>query len=219
MEIYLKPTPTLDFDHEAVREAVGGAAARSGNDVEKAKALFYFVRDHIRYNVHVPRFQPEDFKASATLARGEGFCIQKAVLLAAMSRAAGIPSRLGFAVIQNHLLPEKISRILKNNEIPDHGYAELYLREKWVKATPAFDLQTCLDNGFVPVEFDGENDARFSRLNRDGDPHIEYVAYRGTYPDLPFDEIAAWLAAGVTPDAFKMFKTGVPPFAKNEERI
>jgi transglutaminase-like putative cysteine protease len=216
MEDYLKPTSTLDFDHKAVREAAARATAQSESDMEKAKALFYFVRDRIRYNVHVPRFRPEDFQASATLARGEGFCIQKAVLLSAMARAAGVPSRLGFAVIRNHLLPDKISHILKNNEIPDHGYAELYLREQWVKATPAFDLQTCLDNGFLPVEFDGASDARFHPRNRDGAPHIEYVAYLGTYSDLPFDDIAAWVAAGVTPEALKMFRAGELPFAGQE---
>ncbi|MBW2284154.1 MAG: transglutaminase domain-containing protein, partial [Deltaproteobacteria bacterium] len=197
MQDYLEPTPILDFDHQAVGEAAIQATARSGNDIEKAKSLFYFVRDRIRYTVHVPRFQPEDFKASATLARGEGFCIQKAVLLAALSRAVGIPSRLGFAVIRNHLLPEKIAEILKNNEIPDHGYADLYLADRWVKATPAFDLETCHENRFIPVEFDGASDARFNRRNLDGNLHIEYITYRGTYADLPFDDITAWVTAAV----------------------
>jgi transglutaminase-like putative cysteine protease len=212
----LEPTPIIDSDHEAVKAAAGKATAQSRDDIEKAKALFYFVRDRIRYNVYVPRFRPEHFRASVTLARGEGFCIQKAVLLAALSRAAGIPARLGFAVIRNHLLPEKIAGILKNNEIPDHGYAELYLGDRWVKATPAFDLETCLENRFRPVEFDGASDAKFHRHNQDGLPHIEYVTYRGTYPDLPFQEIATWVAAAVTPEALKMFREGVLPFHKDD---
>lgn len=214
MRKYLEPTPIIDADHEAVRKTALEVTAGKQDAVEKAKALFYFVRDRIRYNVHVPRFAPGDFRAGVTLARGEGFCIQKAVLLAALSRAAGIPARLGFAVIRNHLLPEKIASIVKNNEIPDHGYAELYLGGRWVKATPAFDIRTCEDNGFCPVEFDGAADAKFHPTNREGVPHIEYVTYRGTYADLPFEEIAAWVAAGVSPEALKMFRAGVLPFSQ-----
>jgi len=211
---YLEPTPIIDANHEAVREKAHEVTAEKQGDTEKAKALFYFVRDRIRYNVHVPRFVPEDFRAGATLARGEGFCIQKAVLLAALSRAAGVPARLGFAVIRNHLLPEKIASILRNNEIPDHGYAELHLGGRWVKATPAFDARTCEENRFRPVEFDGVSDAKFHPRNLDGAPHIEYVTYRGTYADLPFEYIAAWVAAGVSPEALKIIREGVLPFSE-----
>ncbi len=42
----------------------------------------------------------EDFKASRVLEWGKGYCVQKAVLLEALARAAGIPSRLAFEKIR-----------------------------------------------------------------------------------------------------------------------
>ncbi len=39
-------------------------------------------------------------KASAVLARGEGYCVAKAVLLAACLRSQKIPARLGFADVK-----------------------------------------------------------------------------------------------------------------------
>ena len=140
----------------------------------------------------MPRFLPEHFRASNTLAGREGFCIQKAVLLAALSRAAQIPARLRFAVIRNHLLPQKLAGLITGNELPDHGFAELYLGGRWVKANPAFDIGTCRDF-IVPVEFDGQKDALFHPRTRDGRPHIEYVLFRGSYDDVPFEEVAGWL--------------------------
>jgi len=157
--------------------------------MEKAKALFYFVRDGISYNLYVPKHMPEHFRASNTLARGKGYCVQKAVLLVALARAAGIPARLGCAKIRNHLVPPRVLKILKSNIFPWHGYVELHLGGKWVKATPAFDLKMCQENRLIPVEFDGRNDARFHSHNLDGKPHIEYLLDRGLFDDVPLDEI------------------------------
>jgi transglutaminase-like putative cysteine protease len=205
MDPYLSPTAIIDSDHPEVRRKVEEATKDSPDEREMARRLFYVVRDGIRYNPFVARYAPEHFRASATLARGEGFCIQKAVLLAAMSRAAGIPARLGFAVIRNHQIPERLSALLRSNELPDHGYTELSIGGKWVKATPAFDLETCKGRGIVPVEFDGEQDARFHPCTVDGRPHIEYVEYHhGHYADLPLDEITVWLRPALTPEAAKL---------------
>jgi transglutaminase-like putative cysteine protease len=201
---YLEPTDVIDADHDAIRKASQEVTAGKKSVRQKSVELFYFVRDQIAYNPYLPRFLPEQFQASATLARGEGFCITKAVLLAALSRAARIPARLGFAVLRNHLIPPKLASMLKTNMIPDHGYAELYLEGGWVKATPAFDLTTCLEHCIRPVEFDGVKDAVFHRLNQDGDLHIEYVRERGKYSDLPLPEITAWVAEALRPEAQKM---------------
>ena len=205
MRDYLYPTLTLDAFHESILETAHQVAEVGQSETENAVKLFYFVRDTIAYNLYVPRFAPEDFMASNTLARGSGFCIQKAVLLAALGRALSIPTRLGFAVIRNHRLPEKLIRAIGSNEIPDHGYTELYLDGQWVKATPAFDLNTCRERGFRPVEFDGASDAVFHSTTQDGDPHIEYVKDLGRYADLPFDEIMGWVAHLASPELLEIF--------------
>ncbi len=189
MQKYLEPTPTFDSDSMSIKDKARELIHGLEDDVEKAKALFYFVRDGIDYNLYVPKHMPEHFKASNTLARGKGYCVQKAVLLIALARASGIPVRLCCAKIRNHLVPAKVIEILKSDVFPWHGYAELYLDGKWVKATPAFDLQMCQDNGLIPVEFDGRNDAKFPSHNTEGKPHVEYLLDRGPFDDVPLDEI------------------------------
>jgi transglutaminase-like putative cysteine protease len=186
---YLEPTPTFDSDSESIKEKAGELAHGLNDAVEKAKALFYFVRDGISYNLYVPKHMPEHFKATNTLVRGKGYCVQKAVLLVALARAAGIPARLCCAKIRNHLVPPSVLEILKSDVFPWHGYAELYLDGKWVKATPAFDLKMCQKNGLIPVEFDGRNDAKLPSHNVEGKPHVEYLLDRGPLDDVPLDEI------------------------------
>lgn len=115
--------------------------------------------------------------------------MQKAVLLVALARAAKIPARLCCAKIRNHLVPPSVLEILKSDVFPWHGYAELYLDGKWGKATPAFDLKMCQENGLVPVEFDGRNDAKLPPHNVEGKPHVEYLLDRGLLDDVPLDEI------------------------------
>jgi len=189
LEKYLKPTSTFDSDSESIEEKAREFTQGKKDAIEKARALFYFVRDGISYNIYVPKHMPEHFRASNTLARGKGYCVQKAVLLVALARAAGIPARLGCAKIRNYLVPPKVLEILKSDIFPWHGYAELYLDGKWVKATPAFDLKMCQEYRLIPVEFDGRNDARFHPLNLDGESHIEYLLDRGPFDDVPLAEI------------------------------
>jgi len=190
MERYLKPTFAINCDSPSIQEKSSNLTEGCGDIIKKAQSLFYFVRDEIRYNIYVSRSLPEHFKASNTLARRDGYCVQKAVLLVALARAAGIPAGLGFSRIRNNILPEKTLNWLGTNILPFHGYAEFYLNGKWVKATPAFDLKLCEKNRIIPVEFDGENDAIFHRYNQDGKLHIEYLKDLGRqYEDLPLDKL------------------------------
>ncbi|MBA7646586.1 hypothetical protein ES703_54351 [subsurface metagenome] len=189
VEKYLKPTAAIDCEHRSIKEKAQDLTKEPEKITEKAKSLFYFVRDEIKYNPYVPKHLAEHFRASNTLSRGEGYCVQKAVLLAALARAAGIPARLGFAQIKNNLLPEKMARKLGTNILPYHGYAELYIDGSWVKATPAFDLKMCRENRIIPVDFDGKNNAVLHSHNQDGKLHIEYLLDRGHYDDVPLDDI------------------------------
>ncbi len=189
MEKYLRPTPTIDCDNEAIKEKAQSLTKGQKEVTDKAKSLFYFVRDKIKYNFWAMSDLLEDYRASRTLERGEGFCVQKAVLLAALARAVGIPARLRHAAIRNHTVPNKVRELMRGNLFAFHGYDELYIEGKWVKATPAFDAEMCQKNRITPVEFDGKNDATFHSHNQDGKLHIEYVKDHGHYDDLPFDKM------------------------------
>lgn len=198
MSKYLKPTWEIDCTRKIVRET-SQKLVKGQNDVsEQAKQLFYFVRDKIQYNMYVPFYfvvqgQEEAVPASILLEWREAQCAQKAVLLAALARAVGIPARLRFADIRNHLLPQKALNVLGTDLLTYHGYNELYINEQWIKVTPAFDLTMCRRNRISPVEFDGRHHATFHSHNQDGKLHIEYILDHGCYDHLPLQEILnAW---------------------------
>ena len=185
---YLKATSVVNSTSKAVKDTAVRLTEKGSSQKEKAKELFYFVRDEIKYSPYPPR-SIEGYRASETLQRREGYCVQKAVVLTALARAVGIPSRLGFADIRNHLAPKELVEMMGTSLFVYHGYSELWLKDKWVKATPAFNIGMCNKFDLRPVEFDGDTDAIFHKRNEKGELHIEYVKHHGTYADLPFKEI------------------------------
>jgi len=190
MKKYLKCTEIIDCDTKSIKEKAAALTRGLKTDREKAIALFYFVRDTIKYNPYDSADRYEYSIASATLKRGYGLCFQKAAVLVAMCRAVGIPARFGFADIRNHLLSARfLDMMCGSNILVYHGFAELYIDGKWVIATPAYDLGLCQENGFIPAEFDGEHDAKLNACNIEGKPHVEYIKYHGSYDDLPWEEI------------------------------
>jgi transglutaminase-like putative cysteine protease len=186
---YLNPTFFIDCDAVSVRERSQELAGSERREREKATKIFFFVRDKIKYSLYVPRSSREDFRASQILSRGEGYCVQKAVLLVALTRAADIPARLRFSEIRNHLTPPELLEKRGTNVFAYHGLAELYIEGSWIKATPTYDLDYCKKTGTIPVYFDGTKDALLPPRAVDGRPHIEYLKDRGFFKDLPFDEL------------------------------
>ena len=187
-EIYLQPGVYIDSDHPAVasfaRERVRGAT-----EVERAVSLYYAVRDGIRYNPFLDFTLDSAYRASSCLAAGEGFCVGKAALLAACARAEGIPARVGFADVKNHLSTPRLLEYIGTDLFVYHGYTELFIESKWVKATPAFNLALCSKFRVKPLEFDGRNDSIFHPYDQDARRHMEYVRDRGSFADVPAAEI------------------------------
>ena len=156
--------------------------------------LFYLVRDGIRYDPYSITTDPGDYRASTVLAQPAAYCIPKAVALTALARAAGIPARLGFADVRNHLASGKLLARLGTDLFVYHGFTEFWLGGRWVKATPAFNIELCERFGVQPLEFDGRTDALFHEFSAEGRRHMEYVAQRGSFADLPLAEIMAAFA-------------------------
>jgi transglutaminase-like putative cysteine protease len=187
---YLQPTEFLDYNKKKVSQKAFEIIQNYKSDQEKAIDLFYWVRDEIKYNMSAFYMIKGNFKASVTLRRGYGFCVSKAVLLSAFSRAIGIPARVHLADIRNNMVPQEIIDYLGTNIFLYHGYSELYLNNKWVKATPVFDKYTAQRAGFLPlVEFDGIHDGILSKYTTKGKLFIEYVKDRGVHVDLPYNEM------------------------------
>jgi transglutaminase-like putative cysteine protease len=180
----------VEADHPAVVAFAEEATAGAASERDKAVALYYAVRDGIRYDPYSMSEDPETYRSSAVLKSGSAYCIPKAVLLCGAARAAGIPARLGFADVRNHLSTPKLQERMGGSDLFIwHGYTEVLLDARWVKVTPAFNIELCDRFGVLPLDFDGEHDALFHPFTADGRAHMEYVRYRGTYDELPFEEI------------------------------
>jgi transglutaminase-like putative cysteine protease len=193
MDTFLQPTEVIDCDHPQIMQLASQTVHGAQDVHEQAQRLFYLVRDTIPYNLYVPFFLPEHYRASATLERGSGYCVQKAVLLVALARAVGIPSRLVFADIRNYLISERVAEVMETNLFVFHGYVEWLLGDRWVRVTPSFDKEVSQEHGYPLVEFDGKNDAVFPYHDADGRKFVEYVRHHGVFSDLPLDLILqAW---------------------------
>ena len=193
---YLAPTPVIDSDHPAVRAFAEARSAGATSAKARAVQLYYAVRDEIRYDPYGPAVEVESLRASATLDAGRGWCVSKAVLLAAACRALRIPARLGFADVRNHLSTARMREHMKTDIFYWHGYTSIQWggegdEARWVKATPAFNVELCEKFGFLPLEFDGESDSLYHAFDREGRRHMEYVHERGEFADVPLDEMKA----------------------------
>jgi transglutaminase-like putative cysteine protease len=190
---YLRPTEFLDSDQPEVAELA--QSLRHDEPTQQAVVLFDWVRDHIRYDPRCAADSAEQHRASAVLAQGRGYCVQKAVLLAALGRALALPSRLGFADVRNHQMPPKLMAVMQTNLFVFHGYTEFWLNNRWLKATPTFDHVASRKAGVLPVVLDGESDAMLHPVDPQGQPYIEYLRDRGSYADLPFAKMREVFAA------------------------
>ncbi len=200
MDNCLKATFAIDADHEKIVEKAMELTGGCSTSVEKAIALFYFVRDSIKYNVYMVSVFIDDFRASRILEWGKGYCVQKAVLLTALGRAAGIPCRLAFAKIKNHKLPPKVLEWSGTDIFPRHGYNQFFLEGRWVNLAASFDKDLCVKNGLPTADFDGTRDAVLPERDLRGEPYIEYLEKYPPTDDLPFEWIAERLARIVGSD-------------------
>lgn len=185
---YLASGEYIDSVHPVVAE-FAREHAHGVSDLERAVSLYYAVRDRIRYNPFLDLAADSSYRASDCLAAGEGFCVGKASLLAAAARAAGIPTRIGFADVKNHLTTPRLQEFMGSDEFIYHGYAELLLEGRWVKATPAFNLALCEKFRVKPLEFDGRYDSILHPFDADERRHMEYLRDRGSFADVPVEKI------------------------------
>ncbi len=186
---YLEPTQMIDSGHPAVKEYAEKVSGGIKDPAGKAVSLYLAVRDGIRYDPYSPFYLPEHYRASYVIARGRTFCIPKASLLCALGRACGIPSRVGFATVRNHLATKQLIDFLGSDLFVYHGFVEFHLGGRWVKCTPAFNRELCERHNVAPLEFDGRSDSLFQPFNSENKKYMEYVEFLGIFADIPLPTI------------------------------
>ena len=89
LSAYLKSTKNCQVGNAAIKSITNSLTAGLTTDVQKAKAIFNYVRDKIAYE----EYKDTKYGAVETLNRKRGNCADQAHLLIAMLRTARIPAR------------------------------------------------------------------------------------------------------------------------------
>lgn len=186
LSTFLNPTEFLDSNHPAVLEFVEEHTRGLSGQVEKLEALYYAVRDGFRYDPYRLDFSREAMKASHLTSRNYGYCVEKSCLFAAAARVVGVPARMGFANVRNHIGTARLEAVLQTNVLVFHGFAEVYVNGKWIKSTPVFNKALCERLNVAPLEFNAEEDAIFQEYDRQGGKFMEYLHDYGRFEDIPY---------------------------------
>ena len=186
-ENYLKETAVINYSHPLIQDFLKKTIHDSDDAKTKAIKIYYAVRDGWKYSPYHVVFTKEALQASQIIQQEKGHCIDKAILMLALCRAANIACRLCLGKVANHISTARLEAMLQTNELVPHGYVALYLDGKWVKATPAFNQSLCEKLKVNPLEFDGEKDALLQEYDKQGGVFMEYIEDYGHFEDVPID--------------------------------
>lgn len=123
LSLFVRPTRFIDAHHPMIRRKAQELTAKAHSLTDTAGALYEFVRDSYT------DARCTSYVASDILRCGGNLCYQRSILLAALCRAVGIPSRL-------HLQKVTIRNYKgsggKTREITfAHGITGIFLGDHW----------------------------------------------------------------------------------------
>ncbi|MER5863251.1 transglutaminase-like domain-containing protein [Kitasatospora sp. NPDC002040] len=181
-----RPTAFLDYETDAVQDFIDHAVKdRSADRRTNAVELYYAVRDGVFYEVYGAPLSRDGLRASHTAATKSGFCLHKSALYAAAVRALGIPSRLVYGDVRNHLASPRLLEHI-GGDVFFHALTQVHLDGKWVKATPVFNKLLCRMYGMQALEFDGLSDSLHHPFG-EGGGSMEFLTDHGSFDDVPYD--------------------------------
>lgn len=164
MQDYLAATSLCDCDNPWLRKKAEEIIRGATTPKEKALRIFYFVRDNIRFSMAFSRS-----KASQILQQGYGECLTKTNAHVALLRAAGIPARMRWVMVQSKVLRGLVADFLLRSIASEasHFWAECYLGDRWISCEAFLDkplYKGMLKQGLITreqiptIDWDGEND-------------------------------------------------------------
>ncbi|MET9887859.1 transglutaminase-like domain-containing protein [Streptomyces sp. NPDC006430] len=192
----LAATDFIDHDSAEVRAFVARAVpADATTPTAQAVALYYAVRDRIRYEVYGADLSRTGLRASSVATSRSGMCLHKSVLYTAGLRSLGIPARLVLTDVRNHLASGRLKELLGGDVFHQHCLTSVQLENGWVKATPVFNKTLCRLYGMAPLDFDGTADSLHHPFDLQGRRQMEFLRFHGEFDDLPYDAVLADLRA------------------------
>ena len=191
--VYLSAAEYIDSDHPAIKGFVAKTVTPDIPAVDKVRR-FYLAAREIRYDPDLDYSDPEIYRASSVLRAGHAYCVGKASLFAALCRASDIPARVAFADVTNHLSSEKLREKMGTNYFAWHGFTEVLLGERWVKASPTFNSTLCDRFGVAALDFDGASDALLQAYDGAGRTFMQYEVLHGAFHDVPAKFLMAEMA-------------------------
>ena len=215
---YLGAGVFIDSDHPEVVDFARRESAGLTDPREIAIRLYDAVRDGFRYDPYRMDLSVDGLKASRCISVGYGFCVPKAALLAAAARVRGVPARVGYADVRNHLTSARLQSMLGTDLFAFHGFTELWLDGRWVKATPAFNLSLCAKAQIHPLDFDGRSDSILQPFDLSGRRHMEYLRDRGSLCRRAARRVARGVARDLSDDGAVAARRRAADFEHEVER-
>jgi transglutaminase-like putative cysteine protease len=125
----LRPTPWLQSDHPRMRAIASPIARQNMTDTRRMELLAERVRQRL------PRIDfTGHLSALDALDRGAGDCTESAVLLAALGRAAGIPTRVANGLVYSRELYHGVGNVFM-----PHSWVLAYVEGEWHSFDAALD--------------------------------------------------------------------------------
>ncbi|MGB0934092.1 MAG: transglutaminase-like domain-containing protein [Lishizhenia sp.] len=183
MQNFLKETEFLDYSSSEIQNYISEFRGLTSKK-EMAIALYYKVRDGFLYDPYHLNLTKNALKSSYLLTKTRAWCVEKSIIMASCARALGIPTKLGYAIVKNHIGVEKLASYLRKPEIVFHGYLELHINDQWVKCTPTFDQRVCRISKVTPLDWNAQEDSMLQEFEKDK-RFMEYTHFYGTFEDVP----------------------------------
>lgn len=149
-EYYTRPSKDIQSDAQEIKDLSNSITVGIEDNYQKAKAIYTWVCNHIYYDydAYYSGNLAGDFSALGTLHSKRSVCEGYSNLLAALLRAAGIPTKkiVGFARgISSTTWPENLDITKDTN----HAWNEAYLNGRWILMDATWDSGNEWKNGGI----------------------------------------------------------------------